>query len=96
MGDSRSAIYDDECEWADFCRKYSLKDVKWDMYSREADIAKEFARRQKGTVTGQEIKLYVKYTMSCDTMIKEHNLAMDALHQKYKDQVQLLKELNEV
>jgi len=61
MGDSRSAIYDDEEDWGDLKRRADIKSATWDVYSPEARYAK-IGFREHG-YTSRRLNLYVKHEM---------------------------------
>jgi hypothetical protein len=47
MGDSRSAIADDEDDWYDFKVKTDITQVEWDVYSEQATAARNLHKQYK-------------------------------------------------
>jgi len=71
MGDSRSAIYDDEEDWGDLKRRADIKSATWDVYSPEARYAK-IGFREHG-YTSRRLNLYVKHEMELSRLRTKHN-----------------------
>lgn len=66
MGDGIKAWHDDMDEWAAICENANIRDVNWDVYSTEANHAKEGYNKKK--LQGAELKLYVKQALERDKL----------------------------
>lgn len=71
MGDSRSAVYDDEEDWDDLKRRADIKSATWKVYSPEARYAK-IGFGEHG-YTGRRLSLYVKHEMELSNLRSKHN-----------------------
>lgn len=86
MGSIMSSIRDDENDWDDFRRKTGL-DTNWEVYSREAEYARDI-HKERG-YTGRELKLAVRHLVEMnDLRIKQANewkelLQLQTLEEKY-------------
>ena len=91
MGCSRAAINDDETDWSRLRNKLGIKDAPWQVYSQEAQWAKE-VYKELG-ITGQLLILAVGFKAK----IREHRRniedceaqisALAAIHYSYLNSV---------
>lgn len=86
MGDSRSKIYEDECDWDDFRNKHNLT-VKGDCYSMVATHAYKAASMG---LSGNQIEKYVEAALNADTLRKQ----AEDLMKPFEKLALALKEIN--
>jgi hypothetical protein len=70
MSSIRSAIADDEDEWYQLAQEANVSDMRWDVYSLEADHAR-LGFRTLG-LTGARLKLHVRHEMELVALRRRH------------------------
>ena len=75
MSDGISKWHDDLDEWAELCRTAGITDVNWDVYSKEAQHAREGYRKKK--LRGGELKFYVKQALERDELDRKQQEEAD-------------------
>jgi len=77
MSCGQSACADDENDWYDFKKNYGITDVKWDVYSVEASVARKVGREQG--FDGRTLKLLVQQELENRAMAQRHVAELEAL-----------------